>query len=104
MQVLRPLLSALAILAAAWALSAQTASAAPGDLTFRGCISARTDTRCHHHANGLSPRDIAVSPDGKSVYVASYGQSTGSDVATFHWNRSTGRLSPRGCIADANSD
>lgn len=41
--------------------------------------------------------DVAVSPDGKSVYVVGNGSDT---VVTFSRDPATGALTPQGCIAD----
>jgi DNA-binding beta-propeller fold protein YncE len=61
-----------------------------GLLTETGCLS-REDTECaSHEAKGLnSPYGIAVSPDGKNVYVVSYSDEA---IAEFSRNASTGEL------------
>jgi DNA-binding beta-propeller fold protein YncE len=61
-----------------------------GLLTETGCIS-REDSECvSNKAGGLnSPYGIAVSPDGKNVYVASYADEA---IAEFSRNTSTGVL------------
>ena len=58
-----------------------------GDLSFRECVSADPDDfppsegvreDCETYENGLwGARDIAISPDGKSVYVESSGRGDG---------------------------
>lgn len=61
-----------------------------GLLTETGCIS-REDTECaSSKAGGMnSPYGIAVSADGKNVYVASYADEA---IAEFSRNTSTGEL------------
>src|ERR1700733_2656038 len=61
-----------------------------GLLTETGCIS-REDAECgSHEAGGLnSPYGVAISPDGKSVYVASYSDEA---IAEFSRNTATGAL------------
>ena len=61
-----------------------------GLLTEMGCVS-REDPECaSNKAGGLnSPYGIAISPDGKNVYVASYSDEA---VAEFSRNTSTGVL------------
>jgi sugar lactone lactonase YvrE len=72
-----------------------------GALTARGCIAdVPDDLGCGASAKGLGgARDLAISPDGKSVYVVSQGRSA---IVRFDRDTSTGALTPRGCIADPN--
>jgi DNA-binding beta-propeller fold protein YncE len=69
-----------------------------GALQFKGCIQGRRLAGCtrprHRSLRGLS--DVAVSPDGKSVFVAS-GRS---DSLTRFRRSANGALHHDGCIAD----
>lgn len=78
--------------------SAATASAAVGDLSFRGCLANDASQGCGDIVNAPldGPTGVAVSPDGRSVYVAS---GTAASVSTFD-RAADGSLSFRGCIAD----
>ena len=72
-----------------------------GTLTPAGCISDVGDTAgCGSTAQGLDGAiDVAVSPDGRSVYVTSF-----DDQALVRFDRTTdGALQPAGCIADAGA-
>ena len=64
-----------------------------------GCIHARGTNRCARGRAVKSPEDIAVSPDGRHVYVASFGSHA---VAVFSRRRRTGNLEQlpgrRGCV------
>jgi DNA-binding beta-propeller fold protein YncE len=64
-----------------------------------GCIHARGTNRCASGRAVTSPEDIAISPDGRHVYVASYGSNA---VAVFARDRRTGDLEQlprrRGCV------
>lgn len=77
-----------------------------GALTPRGCIGndGSNPDGCAQTADGLvAPAWIALSPDGRSVYVAS-DESNDSAVARFKRNRETGALTPKGCIADPDTN
>ena len=51
-------------------------------------------------ARGLfSPADFAITPDGKSMYVSSRG-----GIVHLQRDTSNGELTPKGCIAPANSN
>ncbi|HYI44311.1 MAG TPA: beta-propeller fold lactonase family protein [Actinomycetota bacterium] len=70
-----------------------------GALTPQGCID-NTDSSpddCASSTDGLDgARNVAVSSDGKSVYVAAYGEG-----AVVHFDREfDGALTPQGCISD----
>jgi DNA-binding beta-propeller fold protein YncE len=71
---------------------------ASGRLRARGCVE-DNDTgpgACAQSADGLDvPTSVAVSPDGRSVYVTSQGDSA---ITRFSRNLTTGKLSPRDCI------
>jgi DNA-binding beta-propeller fold protein YncE len=64
-----------------------------------GCVHYRGTNRCARGRAVTSPEDIAISPDGRHVYVASYGSHA---VASFARDRRTGELDQlsgrRGCI------
>lgn len=68
----------------------------------QGCISNRLET-CEHARGMSNPRDIAVSPDGRSAYVASYLGTSGGSGTAFHRNTEDGTLRPlagaAGCIS-----
>jgi 6-phosphogluconolactonase (cycloisomerase 2 family) len=77
-----------------------------GALTARGCVGndGSNPDGCAQTADGLvAPSSIAVSRDGKSVYVAS-DESNDSAGARFKRNRRTGALTPKGCIADPDTN
>jgi len=86
---------ALALVAASVALGA------PGQLNPRGCLDvagAGGPDDCARTAPGLDgASDIAISPDGRSVYVTAF-----DDDAIVHLRRTprNGRLRPAGCIED----
>lgn len=76
---------------------------ATGALTQRGCVK---------HTFGFGERclsgfaldgatDVAVSPDGKHVYVV--GERSGA-VVTFTRDATTGALTESGCVSDTGSD
>ena len=75
--------------------------AAPG-LGPLGCVLDDGDTvpaGCSQAQGLAAARGVAVSPDGKSVYVVS-----GADKAIVRFDRSeTGVLTPAGCIGDAGT-
>lgn len=64
-----------------------------------GCIHRGAINRCARGRALTSPEDLVVSPDGRHVYVASYGSHA---VAVFARNRRTGLLEQlrgrRGCV------
>src|SRR6185503_10203304 len=75
-------------------LIAGTALAATGDLTVRPCTGDNDDgpAGCTQSTDGLSGiNDVAVSPDGKSVYAVS---STDSALVRFA-RTATGALVPK---------
>ena len=102
MLVPAPLILALAL--------AAVALAAPGDVTYRGCISsATTVTSCTQTSDATSdgdatgmdtPEGSVVSPDGLSVYVASLN---GDAMNEFARDPDTGELTSRGCITSNSS-
>jgi DNA-binding beta-propeller fold protein YncE len=64
-----------------------------------GCIHRKGVNRCATGKALTSPEDLVVSPDGRHVYVATYGSHA---IAIFTRNRRTGELAQgsgrRGCI------
>jgi DNA-binding beta-propeller fold protein YncE len=68
-----------------------------------GCIHKKGINRCARGRALTSPEDIAVSPDGRHVYVAAYSSHA---VAAFSRNRRTGLLEQlpgrRGCVHHRN--
>jgi DNA-binding beta-propeller fold protein YncE len=80
------------------------ARAANGDLTGTGCIAAPGSpaTGCTTTGGGalLGAVGVAVSPDGKSVYVTA---ETSNAISVFS-RASNGDLTGTGCIAKAGSD
>jgi DNA-binding beta-propeller fold protein YncE len=68
---------------------------ANGGLTYAGCFTNTGGTACNAAVPGLGgPIGVAVSPDGKDVYVA----STGSDAIAWFARDANGALSFGGCI------
>jgi DNA-binding beta-propeller fold protein YncE len=72
--------------------------AATGSITQKGCVAEGGADGCTAatHASMSEPDATAVSPDGKSVYVAAR-----SGAITWFARTATGALSDRGCIADS---
>jgi DNA-binding beta-propeller fold protein YncE len=70
-----------------------------------GCIHRTGINRCASGRFVTSPEDVVVSPDGRFVYVASFGNHA---VAIFSRNRRTGRLTQlpgrRGCLHHQPAD
>jgi DNA-binding beta-propeller fold protein YncE len=67
-----------------------------GNLTFRGCIKDSAPGECGSSAEGMdSPRSLAISYDGRSVYVASNFDSA---IAIFSRDTTTGELTYQGCV------
>jgi DNA-binding beta-propeller fold protein YncE len=73
-----------------------------GALAYKGCIADKGENGCQrppHDALGGADA-LAVSPDGKSVYVAAF-----RDDAVVGFNRfPSGRLEPSGCFADGGAN
>lgn len=71
----------------------------PGAITSTGCFSAPSTVDCGGSTQqGLSePYGVAVSPDNKSVYVASRQDGA---IVRFDRNVTTGLLTPQGCFGD----
>ncbi len=72
---------------------------ATGSLSFQGCVAVSGTTGCSAPAQASlnGPTGVAVSPDNKSVYVAS--RFAGS-ITHFSRDPATGSLSFQGCFAD----
>jgi len=107
----RAQLLAAAVFAAAFALTPGLAHAqAPGSLSQlaspNSCIQwSEGSANCPTDGDGLNDAiDVAVSPDGRNVYVVGYNDA---DVAEFQRN-ADGSLaplaSPNECIADSNAE
>jgi len=79
-----------------------TRDAATGALTPAGCLKAspRGD-RCGGALNLMAPSALAVSPDGRSVYVVS---GFDASISVFRRDADTGALAPGGCVSDTGSD
>jgi len=104
----RPKVIALALATSALLLVTATALAATGDLTqpagTAGCVSEDGTGPCADGHGLIFPFSVAVSPDGKSVYVAGAGA-----VARLNRNPTTGAISQpagaAGCVSeDDHSD
>ncbi len=112
-------MAAIALVAAAPLTAAALpsgAGAATGDLTYKDCITGKTEVgpsgsgACSQIASAASNAldsgmqyltGVALSPDGTSLYGASFG---GAGVARFSRNATTGALSYQGCITgDTNA-
>jgi DNA-binding beta-propeller fold protein YncE len=70
-----------------------------------GCIHRKGINRCAKGRVVTSPEDIAISPDGRHAYVASYGSH---GIAIFRRARRTGHLEQlpgrRGCVRHQGGD
>src|SRR3954452_4117013 len=70
-----------------------------------GCIHRTGINRCALGRFVTSPEDVVVSPDGRFVYVASFGNHA---IAIFERNRRSGRLTQlpgrRGCVHHQPTD
>lgn len=71
------------------------------DLAPAGCLADRGGGRCTDAVAMGSPSDVAVSPDGRNLYVAA-GRSDG--VLAFAVDTSSGGLSEIGCVSDNGTD
>jgi 6-phosphogluconolactonase (cycloisomerase 2 family) len=93
----------LAVLIAACALAAG-ALAAPGGLRAIGCIDAPPaagSDDCDDSADGLdSVADVAISPDGRSLYAAGLESDA---IVRFRRDRESGDLTTAGCIEDEDT-
>jgi DNA-binding beta-propeller fold protein YncE len=95
------ILVALVLAVGAWLALAGSARAA-GQITYDGCLANDASQGCFDLP--FDPldqaRDVAVSPDGKSVYVVSY---VGDSVAHF-FRGPGGQISYDGCLANDASN
>ena len=70
-----------------------------------GCVHRTGINRCALGRFVTSPEDVVVSPDGRFVYAASFGNHA---IAIFARNRRTGRLTQlpgrRGCLHHQPND
>ena len=90
-------------------LATAAALAVTGDLSQPtgnpGCVSETGAGPCADGHRLIDPTSVAVSPDGKSVYVASFGEQ--SAVARLNRNTATGGISQppgsTGCISETAS-
>ncbi|HEX5592080.1 MAG TPA: beta-propeller fold lactonase family protein [Solirubrobacterales bacterium] len=84
---------ALVLCMLAWAASAQ---AATGDLTFKDCLAKFATGPCSAVPDEVleGARYVAVSPDGRFVYVADYTDS----IVVFKRSLATGAISFASCI------
>jgi DNA-binding beta-propeller fold protein YncE len=90
----RALIAACAVIA----LAPAAAQAAPGDLKFEGCFTSQDTLGCLDLPLDpqVLPTDVATSPDGKSVYVTSYG----SDTVLHYFRGPDGTLAYDGCVGN----
>ncbi|MFL5816500.1 MAG: beta-propeller fold lactonase family protein [Conexibacter sp.] len=87
------------MLLVALALIAAPANAAPvGQLSYASCWTGGTGCPTSGIAGMADLTDVAVSPDGRNVYVTSY---TSASIARFDRDPATGTLTPAGCITSA---
>ena len=87
------------MLLVALALIAAPASAAPvGQLSYASCWTGYTGCPTSGIPGMADPTDVAVSPDGRSVYVTAY---TSASIARFDRDPASGSLTPAGCITSA---
>ncbi len=72
-----------------------------GDLRFVGCLSNTVTSQCERATGLRGPRGLAISPDGRTVYVASHYLRDGGTIATFARAAPTGSVvqidAPAGC-------
>jgi DNA-binding beta-propeller fold protein YncE len=73
----------------------------PSALDFKGCISNRRANGCRRptHNSLDDPAGLAMSDDGRSLYVASFG----SNSITWFSRSSASTLRYRGCVADGGA-
>ncbi len=95
-----PALALALSLAGSWLLAAD--AGAVGEISYDGCISNDGSSGSCADAPGTpltGPNGVAVSPDGKSVYVV----SSGSNAIVHFFVAPGGQLSYDGCISDDGS-
>ncbi|MDX6638161.1 MAG: 6-phosphogluconolactonase [Solirubrobacterales bacterium] len=88
----------------ALALTVGASLASSGGLAFHGCIASAAAHGCTApaHDSLTNAQDVAVSPDGKSVYVVSGDFSSGA-ITRFS-RAADGSLTYEDCIADAGAN
>lgn len=87
------------LLAAVALIAAPVASAAPvGQLTYATCYTGATGCPTSGLPAMVDLSDVAVSPDGRNVYVTSY---TSASITRFDRDAATGALTRAGCITSA---
>jgi DNA-binding beta-propeller fold protein YncE len=91
--------SALLVVGAAWLTLAGQAGAAPGQIGYDGCFASLAAQGCRVLPDTSlgGARGVAVSPDGRSVYVASPGSDS---IAHFFRGGPLGQLAYDGCLAN----
>jgi DNA-binding beta-propeller fold protein YncE len=74
-----------------------------GELTYQGCFAETSAEGCSVTAQPAiaDPVSVAVSPDGKSVYVTATDDDA---ISRFGRNRANGNLDYKDCLADANTE
>ncbi|HXF00341.1 MAG TPA: beta-propeller fold lactonase family protein [Solirubrobacterales bacterium] len=107
--------AALSVAGGLLLLVTAAALAVTGDLTqpagTAGCISETGAGPCTDGHGLIEPREVAVSPDGKSVYVASWdlnlGDGDGAALVRLNRDTTTGAISQpagaAGCISETGS-
>lgn len=94
---------ALGVLLLALALGPPEAQAAVGDLSFAGCLANDAAQGCIDLPNSpLGSSNIAISPDGRSVYTSASDPSNDGMISTFD-RAADGSLTFRGCVGNNSS-
>jgi DNA-binding beta-propeller fold protein YncE len=95
---MKPVLAALLALA----FVPSSAQAALGELSYDGCVSDSNANGCVDLPNNpiQGAEGVAVSPDGRSLYVVGYH---GGSISHFFRDPLTGQLSLDGCLNDTGS-
>jgi sugar lactone lactonase YvrE len=102
--VRRLTIAVLAIgIASLQAIAVPAGASAVGELTYQGCIANGGASGCVDAAQDSlgGAEGVAVSPDGKSVYVASF---SGDSVTAFSRDPLTGSFAFQGCIANGGAN
>jgi DNA-binding beta-propeller fold protein YncE len=95
-------LTSCIVVAGAWLALAGGAAAAPGQIAYDGCLASDSWEGCFDLPSSplMGARGVAVSPDDKSVYAASFGAAT---VGHFFRGGPLGRLAWDGCLGNDGS-
>ena len=72
-----------------------------GELTQVGCIEEFGEQACYDGRALLGANALAITPNGRNVYVASPGSDA---VAVLSRNAGSGRLNSQGCVSDDATD